>query len=52
MVDKDSLWYTYCKKPKHTKDKCWKLVGKPQWAQTVNKNGGGNKTRHHTNQKS
>ena len=52
MVDKDSLWCMYCKKPRHTKDKCWKLVGKPQWAQTVNKNGGGNKTGQQTNQRS
>ena len=27
--DKDSLWYNYCKKPRHTIDKCWKLQGKP-----------------------
>ena len=25
----DSLWYTYCNKPRHTRDKCWKLHGKP-----------------------
>lgn len=28
-VDKDSLWCTFCKKPRHTIAKCWKLHGKP-----------------------
>lgn len=28
-TDRDSLWCTYCKKPKHTIEKCWKLHGKP-----------------------
>ena len=28
--NKDLLWCTYCKKPRHTIDKCWKLHGKPQ----------------------
>ncbi|RVW77005.1 hypothetical protein CK203_036884 [Vitis vinifera] len=23
--NKDNLWCTYCKKPRHTKEKCWKL---------------------------
>ncbi|RVW28654.1 hypothetical protein CK203_081359 [Vitis vinifera] len=27
--NKDNLWCTYCKKPRHTKEKCWKLNGKP-----------------------
>ena len=27
---KGSLWCTYCKKPRHTKDTCWKLHGRPQ----------------------
>ncbi|KAG0463028.1 hypothetical protein HPP92_021504 [Vanilla planifolia] len=27
--NKDNLWCTYCKKPRHTRDKCWKLNGKP-----------------------
>ncbi|XP_024021990.1 uncharacterized protein LOC112091778 [Morus notabilis] len=27
--DRDNLWCTYCKKPRHTKDRCWKLHGKP-----------------------
>ncbi len=26
---KDNLWCTYCKKPRHTRDRCWKLHGKP-----------------------
>ena len=26
---KDSLWCTYCKKLRHTREKCWKLNGKP-----------------------
>ncbi|KAK8520902.1 hypothetical protein V6N12_004828 [Hibiscus sabdariffa] len=29
---RDSLWCTYCKKSRHTKEKCWKLHGKPQSA--------------------
>ncbi|KAK8369238.1 hypothetical protein V6Z12_A01G098600 [Gossypium hirsutum] len=33
--NKDSAWCTYCKKARHTKDRCWKLHGKPQ---TTNKN--------------
>jgi len=28
-VDRDSLWCTYCKKPRHTIEKCWKLHGRP-----------------------
>ncbi|RDX72978.1 hypothetical protein CR513_47469, partial [Mucuna pruriens] len=27
--NKDNLWCTYCNKPRHTKDKRWKLNGKP-----------------------
>ena len=27
--NKDNLWCTHCKKPRHTKEKCWKLNGKP-----------------------
>ncbi|XP_035551531.1 uncharacterized protein LOC118349859 [Juglans regia] len=27
--NKDALWCTYCKKPWHTKQNCWKLNGKP-----------------------
>ena len=26
--NKDNLWCTYCKKPRNTKEKCWKLNGK------------------------
>ena len=29
-TNKDNVWCTYCKKPRHTKDRCWKLYGKPQ----------------------
>ncbi|KAJ1377738.1 Retrotransposon gag domain [Sesbania bispinosa] len=25
----DGLWCTYCNKPRHTREKCWKLYGKP-----------------------
>ncbi|KAL2336894.1 hypothetical protein Fmac_011340 [Flemingia macrophylla] len=25
----DGLWCTYCNKPRHTREKCWKLHGKP-----------------------
>lgn len=27
--NKDKLWCSHCKKPRHTKDSCWKLHGKP-----------------------
>ncbi|XP_022768068.1 UDP-sugar pyrophosphorylase-like isoform X4 [Durio zibethinus] len=27
--NRDNLWCTYCKKPRHTRDRCWKLHGKP-----------------------
>lgn len=27
--NKENLWCTYCKNPKHTREKCWKLNGKP-----------------------
>ena len=27
--NKDNLWCTHCKKPRHTKERCWKLNGKP-----------------------
>ena len=33
---KDSLWCTYCKKARHTYERCWKLHGKPlsrEWGQ-------------------
>ena len=29
VTNKDSLWCTYCKKPRHTRERCWKLHGKP-----------------------
>ncbi|KAK8369509.1 hypothetical protein V6Z12_A01G116000 [Gossypium hirsutum] len=34
-INRDSVWCTYCKKARHTKERCWKLHGKPQ---TTNKN--------------
>lgn len=30
LSNKDLLWWTYCKKPRHTIDECSKLQGKPQ----------------------
>jgi hypothetical protein len=27
--DRDNLWCTYCKKPQHTRECCWKFHGKP-----------------------
>ena len=27
--NKDNLWCTHCQKPRHTREKCWKLHGKP-----------------------
>ncbi|XP_043817129.1 uncharacterized protein LOC110624504 isoform X7 [Manihot esculenta] len=42
--NKDSLWCTWCKKPRHTKEKCWKLHGKPQsMTKTCSKQGGRSK---------
>lgn len=29
--NEDSLWYTYCKKLRHTQDKCWKLTQDKCW---------------------
>ncbi|RVX08108.1 hypothetical protein CK203_014665 [Vitis vinifera] len=34
--NKDNLWYTYCKKPRHTKEKCWKLNGTPSLSFCIN----------------
>ena len=28
-INKEDMWCTYCKKPRHTKERCWKLHGKP-----------------------
>ncbi|KAL5756173.1 hypothetical protein ACOSQ2_020919 [Xanthoceras sorbifolium] len=28
-TNNSNLWCNYCKKPRHTKDRCWKLHGKP-----------------------
>ncbi|KAL6315434.1 hypothetical protein AAG906_000549 [Vitis piasezkii] len=36
---KDNLWCTYCKKARHTRERCWKLHGKPpsrEWGQKEN----------------
>ena len=46
VVNKDSLWCTYCKKPRHSMEKCWKLHGKPSntkntsWTATNNQEEG------------
>ena len=37
--NKDNLWCTFCKKPKHTKEKCWKLNGKPLSREWGNRGG-------------
>ena len=37
--NKDNLWCTYCKKPRHTKEKCWKLNGKPPSQEWGNRGG-------------
>ena len=28
-LNRDNLWCSYCKKPRHTRERCWKLHGKP-----------------------
>ncbi len=35
--NKDDLFCSYCKKPRHTREKCWKLHGKPTNADYGNK---------------
>ncbi|RVW25355.1 hypothetical protein CK203_117722 [Vitis vinifera] len=35
----DNLWCTCCKKPRHTKEKCWKLNGKPPSCEWGNRGG-------------
>ncbi|RVW20933.1 hypothetical protein CK203_109614 [Vitis vinifera] len=37
--NKDNLWCTFCKKPRHTKEKCWKLNGKPPSHEWGNRGG-------------
>ena len=37
--NKDNLWCTYCKKPRHTKEKCWKRNGKPPSREWGNRGG-------------
>ena len=36
---KDNLWCNYCKKPRHTKENCWKLHGKPPSREWGNRGG-------------
>ena len=43
MVNKDKLWCDYCHKPRHIREICWKLHGKPQDLKGVSNKGG-----HHT----
>ncbi|XP_040955857.1 uncharacterized protein [Gossypium hirsutum] len=33
-INRDSVWCTYCKKARHTKERRWKLYGKPQTTNT------------------
>ena len=35
----DNLQCTFCKKPRHTKEKCWKLNGKPPSREWGNRGG-------------
>ena len=37
--NKDNLWCTYCKTPMHTREKCWKLKGKPPSREWGNRGG-------------
>ena len=37
--NKNNLWYTFCKKPRRTKEKCWKLNGKPPSPEWGNRGG-------------
>ncbi|RVW30957.1 hypothetical protein CK203_098734 [Vitis vinifera] len=37
--NKDNLWCTCCKKPRHKKEKCWKLNGKPPSREWGNRGG-------------
>ena len=32
---KDSLWCTHCKTPRHNRERCWKLHGKPSNTQNT-----------------
>ena len=40
-VDRDSLGCTYCKKSRHTMEKCWKLNGRPPKGGLVRNQGQG-----------
>ena len=35
-INKDDLWCNYCKKPRHSKEMCWKLKGKPSFGKNNN----------------
>ena len=37
--NKDNLWCNYYKKPRHTKENCWKLHGKPPSREWGNRGG-------------
>ena len=37
--NKDKIWCTYCEKPRHTRDRCWKLNGKPPIQEWGNRGG-------------
>lgn len=37
--NKDNLWCTYCKKPRQTRERCWKLHGKPPSREWGNQGG-------------
>jgi len=38
--DRNSLWCTFCKKPRHTIERCWKLHGKPSKGGQLGAKGG------------
>ncbi|KAA8544068.1 hypothetical protein F0562_021755 [Nyssa sinensis] len=35
-INEEDLWYNYCKKPRHTKEMCWKLKGKTPFGKNNN----------------
>ena len=35
-TNKDNFWCNYCKKPRHTKEMCWKLKGKSSFGKNNN----------------
>lgn len=46
--NKDNLWCTYCKKPRDTKERCWKLHGKPPSQEWRNQRGQHKSQAHHS----